>query len=466
MRLIIALTFLMTALTGCNPRPTAMEQMRTRGQLRIATLNQPTSYYLGARGAEGFEYRLASAYAARLNVQLVVLPARDEAGLRALIESGNADLAAAELTANDSWLRIGLASTPYRQVAQLVVQRRGDTRPKDIAGLKGSRLVVRAGSPQQQLLQQLRADGASDLLWTELSVGKAEPLDWVASDDADYAIVDETEYQYARFLNPETVVAFRLPAKRALQWIVRRDNLELRDSVNAFFADAARNGTLERQERATKAELQSFEYLEARQYQADIEDRLPALRAQFEAAAADTGLDWRLLAAMGYQESHWQSAAVSENGAAGIMMLTEGTAASVGVTNRSDAAQSILGGARYFAKVVAMIPMRVAEPDRTWMAFAAYNVGYGHLEDARVIAESRGRNPDSWEDVKACLPLLADPVWYLEAKRGYARGWEPVGFVNQVRGFLAVLEWSGADAGSAAAQAQPQVAVTRKLIAH
>jgi membrane-bound lytic murein transglycosylase F len=451
MRPAIALTILALALSACTPpAPSALEQIRIRGQLRVATLNQPTSYYLGARGAEGFEYRLASAYAQRLNVQLVVLPARDAAALQATLASGNADLVAAEQSADATWSRVGLLSAPYRRVTQLVVQRRGANKIHDVASLKGLRLVVRSDSPQVQLLQELRGSGAAFLQWTELPREQADPLDWVSSDDADVAIVDETEFQFARYLSPETIIAFKLPNPRELHWIVGPGNSDLRNSVNAFFADAVRNNTLARVEREAKAELRSFEYLEARRYQADIEARLPALRAYFEAAAAATGIDWRLLAAVGYQESHWQNDAASADGAAGVMMLTEDTAVSVGVSNRADAAQSIMGGAKYFAKVMAMIPARVAEPDRTWMAFAAYNVGFGHLEDARIIAQARGRNADSWADVKACLPLLTEPRWYLAAKRGYARGWEPVEFVEQVRGFLAVLEWSGANAGSAA----------------
>jgi membrane-bound lytic murein transglycosylase F len=447
-----ALTILLLAQSACTPakKTSALEEIRTRGQLRVATLNQPTSYYLGARGAEGFEYRLAGAYAARLNVQLVVLPARDAAALRSLLESGSADLVAAEQSADESWSRVGLLSTPYRRVSQLVVQRRGAARARTIDDLKGHRLAVRADSPQAQLLEQLRGDGAAFLEWTELQREQADPLDWVNSDDADFTIVDETEFRFARFLNPETVVAFKLPKPRELHWVTARDDLDLKGSIDAFFADAERSAVLGRIEREAQSEIQGFEYLEARRYQEDINARLPTLRAHFEAAATVTGLDWRLLAAVGYQESRWHNEAISGDGAAGIMMLTENTAQTVGVSDRADAAQNILGGARYFAKVAAMIPGRVPQPDRTWMAFAAYNVGFGHLEDARIIAQARGRDPDSWADVKNCLPLLTEPRWYLDAKRGYARGWEPVAFVEQVRGFLSVLEWSGADASSAA----------------
>ena len=125
------------------------------------------------------------------------------------------------------------------------------------------------------------------------------------------------------------------------------------------------------------------------------------------------------------------------------MMLTESTAKAVGVTDRRNARQNIAGGAAYFAQVLQMIPSRVAEPDRSWLALAAYNVGYGHLEDARILAQTQGKNPDSWDDVRQYLPWLAQERWYRQARRGYARGWEPVRFVDQVRGFLGVLEWYG-----------------------
>jgi membrane-bound lytic murein transglycosylase F len=147
--------------------------------------------------------------------------------------------------------------------------------------------------------------------------------------------------------------------------------------------------------------------------------------------------------------------ASSANGAVGIMMLTAETARAMGVSDRSDPAQSIRGGALYLAQVMQMIPARIAEPDRTWLALAAYNVGFGHLEDARVLTQMNGHDPDRWDEVSRYLPLLAEERFYAQARRGYARGWEPVLFVEQVKGFLAVLEWYGgaqaARAGSAAA---------------
>ncbi len=198
----------------------------------------------------------------------------------------------------------------------------------------------------------------------------------------------------------------------------------------------------------SSGDTRRFQYEESREFQAHVGERLPRYRALFEEAAAQTGLDWRLLAAVGYQESKWEPRAASADGAVGVMMLTADTAQAMGIKDRTDPQQSISAGARYLAQVRAMIPERIAEPDRTWLTVAAYNVGFGHLEDARVIAQSRGRNPDSWADVRDALPLLAQERWSESAKRGYARGWEPVQFVDRIQRHLTLLEWQPGEGNS------------------
>ncbi len=191
--------------------------------------------------------------------------------------------------------------------------------------------------------------------------------------------------------------------------------------------------------------MRRFDYEESRKFEQLLVERLPRYRSLFEEAATRTGIDWRLLAAIAYQESQWDPRAQSPNGASGLMMLTEGTAQSLGVNDRANARESILAGAAYFQQVHDKIPARIPEPDRTWFAIAAYNVGFGHLEDARVLAQSRGKDPDSWTDVRAELPLLAEERWYEQVKRGFCRGWEPVQFVDRIQRFLKLLEWQGSE---------------------
>jgi len=124
-------------------------------------------------------------------------------------------------------------------------------------------------------------------------------------------------------------------------------------------------------------------------------------------AAQQHGVDWRLLAAMGYQESKWDPHAVSFTGVRGLMQLTEDTASRMRAGDRRDPRSSIFGAAKYLAMLMRDMPRRIPEPDRTWFAVAAYNVGLGHVEDARVLAQQAGRNPDRWEDVREFLPLLS-----------------------------------------------------------
>lgn len=178
----------------------------------------------------------------------------------------------------------------------------------------------------------------------------------------------------------------------------------------------------------------------AADFHSHIDTRLPHLRAPFEAAARDTGLDWRVLAALGYQESRWRPAAVSPRGAQGVMMLMPQTARKMGVSNVFAPDENILGGARYLAYMRERIPRRIRDPDRTWMAMAAYNIGIGHLEDARIITQMRKKNPDRWPDVRANLPRLSDPHWHSRVKRGYANGSETVQFVERVSQFAAILQ--------------------------
>jgi membrane-bound lytic murein transglycosylase F len=442
-------------LASCGPRQSALQQIHARGELRVVTLNTPTSYYLGAHGPQGFEYRLVSAFAARLGVKLVVQAVADTAAVRAALRHGHADLAAAQISSDPKWLSIGQATETYQNLTQLVVQGRGRARPRDVTSLRGAHLVVRADSPQLGMLRLIQRNGVPDLKWTEVSPNKADLLKLVSDGDADYAVMDANEYEFAQYLYPEASIAFKLPDTRPLQWIVRSGASDLAQEANQFFADANSSGQLARIAQDASSESREFDYGDAHRFQADVAARLSDLRELFEEAGQATGLDWRLLAAVGYQESKWQMQASSSDGARGIMMLTSDAATAVGVTDRSDQRQNILGGAKYLAQAMLSIPKRIAEPDHTWLALAAYNAGIGHLEDARILAQMRGKDPDSWSDVRDQLPLLAEETWYSRLKRGYARGWEPARFVDQVRQYLAVLEWSDTQSGPIARADEP-----------
>jgi membrane-bound lytic murein transglycosylase F len=440
---------LLGVLAGCQQQPVeprALEEIRARGELRVVTINSPTSYYLGAHGAEGLDFALTRAFAQRLGVTLVIAPVPNVQALQAELAAKRADIAAAQLTANSSWLRVGEAARAYEHIEQIVVYRRGQTRPRGTLQIESAKLAVRAGSPQEEILQRLKNTVAPHLEWITTAPSTADPLEDVDSGHADYAIVDTREFSFARHLYPNVSVGFTLPETRPAQWIVRKDAKDLLQEVNRFFASVKRSGELAKLTAQASGDARKFEYVESLRFQEHTAARLAAMRRWFEDAGAKNGIDWRLLAAIGYQESKWDPTAESPDGALGVMMLTAETAAEMGCTDRTNPQQSIQAGAKYFAEVLQKIPARIPEPDRTWLAVASYNVGYGHLEDARVLTQSRGKNPDSWQDVREHLPLLAQERWYTRAKRGYARGWEPVQFVDRVQRFLTLLEWRPTEA--------------------
>jgi membrane-bound lytic murein transglycosylase F len=443
---------------ACARQPAPVDRIKARGELRVVTLNSPTSFYHGAQGEEGFEFQLASRFARDMGVKLLIYPAADVRAMQVELAAGRADIAAAQLTADPGWTRFGDASVPYDQIQQLIVYHKGKPRPRDTLQIESSRLAVRVGSPQERILERQKRTVAPTLSWVATAPRSADPLENVATGQADYALVDAREFSFARHIYPDIDVGFALPDSRPTQWIVRRGARDLLRRVNQFFASLTRSGELAALARQSSGDNRPFEYEESRVFHEHVVERLPRYQPWFAEAAAQTGIDWRLLAAIGYQESKWKPGAESEDGALGLMMLTPSTAVAMGIKDRADPRQNILAGARYFAAVRMMIPERVPEPDRTWLALAAYNAGFGHLEDARIITQTRGLNPDSWTDVRQELPLLAQERWYTRAKRGYARGWEPVQFVDRVQSFLTLLEWQPeeeeTDAGAHAAVAK------------
>jgi membrane-bound lytic murein transglycosylase F len=444
---VILSAVLLAALPACAAKspaaaPPTPADIKARGELRVGTLNSPTTYYLGTHGPEGLEFQLASAFARSLGVRLQVVQMTSRRALREALAEARVDVAAAQLSWGPEWQAAGLAARPYDQVAQHWVYRRGRPRPASVAELAGGRIVVMEDSAEAAFLPQWSRDAGVKLEWAELPrTGGIDSLDAVGAGLADVALMDGNEFAFARPLHPAVGIAFTLPRKRPVQWIVPRGADELRATVDAWFERARRSGQLaETSRRALQAPGQ-MRRLTAREFRSHLEERLPALQPLFEQASVQTGVDWRLLAALAYQESQWNPRAESPDGARGIMMLMPETAASIGVRNLFDARESILGGARYFQKVMGQIPARIPEPDRTWFAIGSYNMGYGHLEDARVITQSRGGNPDKWAEVRESLPMLSDEAWYLTAKNGYARGWEAQYTVDRVRQFANVLEW-------------------------
>ncbi|MDH5190788.1 MAG: membrane-bound lytic murein transglycosylase MltF [Gammaproteobacteria bacterium] len=421
-----------------------LNEIKFTGKLAVATRNSPTTYYEGSEGSSGFEYDLVKRFADELGVELEITIPQSLDRIISMVTNNEIHFAAAGLTVTDARKQIMRFTSPYQHVTQQLIYRTrtGLARPRKITDLFGREIEVVADSSHAERLKTLK-EKYPELDWEEnTDLNSEELLDLVSENMLDHTIADSNEIAINRRFYPELRIAFNISPKEPIAWAFPKSNdNSLFNAATLFIDNMRRNGEIERILERYYGHVMNFDYVGTRTYKNHINRRLPSYREQFEKAGKENGIDWRLLAAMAYQESHWNPRARSPTGVRGLMMLTQNTAKLMKIENRLDPAQSIDGGSRYIKRMIEKIPEQIKEPDRTWMAMASYNVGYGHLEDARVITQIRGGNPDSWNDVKENLPLLTRKKWYKNTKHGYARGWEPVRYVENIRSYYDLLVW-------------------------
>jgi membrane-bound lytic murein transglycosylase F len=431
-----------SALLGsCAAPPAVLDQILELGELRVVTRDSPVTFYYGADEPRGIEYELARGFAARLGVDLKISVEDRFGHLLPDVGVGRAHIAAAALTVTAPRRDLVSFGPAYATVEQQVIYRRGTKRPRTPGDLVGGRIEVLAGSAHAALLEQAREE-LPELIWREDPRATTEELvHRVADGIVDYTIVPSNAFALLQHSYPDARVAFTLGGPEQIAWAVPKGADRLREEIAAYFAEIQATGELQRITDRYDFAARKFDYVGSRAFLRHMESRLPNYRPYFEEAQRETGIDWRLLAAISYQESHWNPGAVSPTGVRGLMMLTGKTAGMMDVADRQDARESILGGARYFRRVLGKIPERIPEPDRTWLAVAAYNLGFGHVEDARIITQIQGADPDRWNQVCQRLPLLADEAWYSRVKHGYARGSVALHYADSVRRYYELLMW-------------------------
>ncbi|MCL4148493.1 UNVERIFIED_CONTAM: hypothetical protein GTU68_027470 [Idotea baltica] len=362
------------------------------------------------------------------------------------LETNHADLAAAGLTITPEREKILRFGPVYQEVTQQLIYRRGQRRPKNIPALADHLIEIVADSSHAEQLKQLQVDVPA-LQWREnQQLDSSQLLELVQLEMIDYTIADSNEVAAQQNFFPELRVAFDLSDPEPLAWALKqsKDN-SLYDEVNLFFEALSSSGELDRLIEKYYGHIRRFDYVDTRAIYRKIITQLPTYQPLFEKIADQFEMDWRLLAAIAYQESHWDPAAVSHTGVKGIMMITRATAKQMKIKDREDPKQSIYAGAAYLNSLKKRLPDSIPEPDKTWIALAAYNIGLGHVEDARVITQSNGLNPDLWPDIKQHLPLLSKKKWYEKTRYGYARGNEPVRYIENIRRYYDILLYDVTD---------------------
>jgi membrane-bound lytic murein transglycosylase F len=430
------------ALTGCQRGgPSRLEQIWASGRITLITDNSAHSYYRYRGQPMGFEYDLAKAFADYLVVDLeVVSPGWSE--MFALLRRGGGDFIAASLTATPQRRKDFDFSDPYMRIRQYVIAHKDNADVRALGDLNGKTIHVRQGTSYHQRLEELKREGLDINLVLHQNVPTEELIRRVAEGEIELTVADTNVAMLNRRYYPEIRMKFPISRRQYIAWAVRKGDRQLLEQINRFLAKIRSDGTFNRIHYAYYAYVDTFDYVDIVKFHERIDTRLPNYEAVIRREARRYGFDWRLVAAVIYQESHFDPQAASHTGVRGLMQLTRDTARLVGVDNRLNPEQSIVGGVKYLN----LLYNRFADIpgyDRWYFTLAAYNVGYGHVRDAQKIAAGKGLPAESWNALKKTLPLLAYPKYYRRTEYGYARGKEPVRYVKRVLTYYDVLEKRG-----------------------
>ena len=411
------------------------------GELVVLTRNTPTTRYIDSQGRyAGLEYDLVEQFAREQGLRVRYLDRKPLYQLLPALEHNQAHLAAAGLAITPARLSAFQFSPAYQMVQPVLAYNTDGPAPRSVKDIIGKRIEVVKGAAAIEQLRALRRRFPR-LRWTEVAESDSEGLlGRLSEGKTDLVVTESHVLDIVRKFYPNLTRAFPIGDPTPLAWMFPQGgDPELTRRAEEFFLRIIYDGTLRQLLERYYGHLQRLDQLDVANFLERRVSVLPRYRGMFQQAQELTGIDWRLLAALSFQESHWDRLAISPTGVRGLMMLTSETADRMRVTDRLDPRQNILAGARYLLEQKDTLPVRIREPDRTWLALAAYNLGYGHLEDARVLAKRRGLNPDLWVDVKQVLPLLSRYEYYSTVKYGFCRGGEALVLTENIRSYYDIL---------------------------
>ena len=440
-----------TLFLSCLPLPqpelTSLQKAREAGRITIATINGPSTYFEDRFGHSGFEYELAKLFADSLGLNLDVISKEEINDVYKAVKNGEADFAAAGLRPRAMQSKHFIYSSGYQDVSQQLIYKRGNGKPSSFADIHDNEIMTLSTLPGRNFLKSI--SGLPAFIWLDRTdLDSLDMLRLVEEDVSQYTIIDSTDWSTFKHVFPQLNSAFVIGNSDQVSWLFSSKDESLLQLADSFLAHSKEDGTLDILTAKHFDHLDSLNYAGAKIFLYHVKHRLPQYEQSFRVAAEQFGLDWRLLAAMSYQESQWNAKAISPTGVRGLMMLTKVTAAELGVEDRLDPVQSIFGGAEYFRKLLDRFPEGIPEDHRNWQALAAYNAGWGHLLDARRFARTAGENPNDWFVVKQYLPKLQHKRWYKKATYGYAPGGrQALEYVKNIKLYYAALVFTTREQG-------------------
>ena len=435
--LLIIIVSSLLFLCSCAKK-SALEKIREAGQITVITRNNAHCYYIYRDEPMGFEYDLAKAFSEYLGVKLKVITPHWER-LIDMVNKGEGDFVAASLTITPSREELVDFSDEYLNIQQQAVIHKGNYEIPMLKDLAGKTIHVRRATSYEERLHELNGEGLNLTIQSREDVPTEELIRMVAEKEIEVTIADSHISLLNRRYYPDVKIAFPIEEPQSLGWAVKKGETALRGKINEFIKKIKKDGTFAKIYEKYFANVEIFDYVDLKKYHQRLETRLPKYRDIIKRTAEGYGFDWRLIAAVIYQESHFNPRAKSYTGVRGMMQLTLETANDMGIADRLDPTQSIMGGVKYLKRLYERYD-DAKEPDRVLIALASYNVGHGHILDAQEIARQRDLDPNSWSSLEQILPLLRYPKYYKRTKNGYCRGTEPVRYVSRILAYYDILK--------------------------
>ncbi|WP_438971030.1 membrane-bound lytic murein transglycosylase MltF [Methylophaga sp.] len=425
-----------------NQQSRTFEQIEASGELRIVTRNAPTTWYINAQGdPTGFEYDLANIYSEHLGLEPTFIVKDSIYEIFQALQEGEADVAGAGLTNLQSRNAEFLVGPQYDSLHQVLVCHRDGFNPEGYDELSEVSISVIADSSYAERLNEIKQRHNPTLEWQETDNHSTEELlEKVARKKVDCTVSDSTIVEINRRYFPELRVMMQLTDLQSIVLYLPSEAKTLQGKLKKWFQQFEKTVEMDKLEDRYYGYFREFDYVDVSVMKRRIDNRLPKYKKYFKAASNEYDLPLLTVMAQAYQESHWDPEAVSPTGVKGIMMLTQNTAKSLGINERTDPKQSILGGVKYLKKMYERFKPEIESEDRLYLALAAYNVGRAHMHDAQSLARDLGKSPYHWHDMKEVLPLLSQKKYYKKLKYGYARGTEPVRYVQRIREYQHILE--------------------------